>query len=113
MKALDVTGGLVDHNHHKGLSLKQASSYGTEREAQLPLEDSVRMSSRKVLAVNHVFELSWSSWKRETGERHFSQSYPNGKELFFPHTRPAKALLRTTRPCQEGRTVAAKEGIAG
>lgn len=51
-----VIGGLVDHNHHKGLTFKQASSYGIEH-AQLPLADFVKMNSRKVLAVNHVFEI--------------------------------------------------------
>ncbi|XP_051041375.1 LOW QUALITY PROTEIN: tRNA methyltransferase 10 homolog A-like [Phodopus roborovskii] len=51
-----VIGGLVDHNHHKGLTLKQASIYGIEH-AQLPLADFVKMNSRKVLAVNHVFEI--------------------------------------------------------
>ncbi|XP_052035114.1 tRNA methyltransferase 10 homolog A isoform X2 [Apodemus sylvaticus] len=49
-----VIGGLVDHNHHKGLTFKQASSYGIEH-AQLPLADFVKMNSRKVLAVNHEF----------------------------------------------------------
>ncbi|KAM6220961.1 tRNA methyltransferase 10 homolog A [Rhynchocyon petersi] len=51
-----VIGGLVDHNHHKGLTYKQASSDGIEH-AQLPLGNFVKMNSRKVLAVNHVFEI--------------------------------------------------------
>ncbi|XP_004703495.1 tRNA methyltransferase 10 homolog A isoform X1 [Echinops telfairi] len=51
-----VIGGLVDHNHHKGLTYKQASDYGIEH-AQLPLGNFVKMNSRKVLAVNHVFEI--------------------------------------------------------
>ncbi|KAM9237367.1 tRNA methyltransferase 10 homolog A isoform 2-T3 [Dugong dugon] len=51
-----VIGGLVDHNHHKGITYKQASDYGIEH-AQLPLGNFVKMNSRKVLAVNHVFEI--------------------------------------------------------
>nr|XP_004661696.1 tRNA methyltransferase 10 homolog A isoform X2 [Jaculus jaculus]XP_044999323.1 tRNA methyltransferase 10 homolog A isoform X2 [Jaculus jaculus]XP_044999324.1 tRNA methyltransferase 10 homolog A isoform X2 [Jaculus jaculus] len=51
-----VIGGLVDHNHHKGFTYKQASDYGIEH-AQLPLGNFVKMNSRKVLAVNHVFEI--------------------------------------------------------
>ncbi|XP_069878425.1 tRNA methyltransferase 10 homolog A [Dipodomys merriami] len=51
-----VIGGLVDHNHHKGFTYKQASDYGIDH-AQLPLGHFVKMNSRKVLAVNHVFEI--------------------------------------------------------
>ncbi|XP_059932797.1 RNA (guanine-9-)-methyltransferase domain-containing protein 2 [Gadus macrocephalus] len=51
-----VIGGLVDHNHHKGLSFERAQELGIEH-AQLPLSSFVKMNSRKVLAVNHVFEI--------------------------------------------------------
>ncbi|XP_064440923.1 tRNA methyltransferase 10 homolog A isoform X1 [Mirounga angustirostris] len=47
-----VIGGLVDHNHHKGLTYKQASDHGIDH-AQLPLGNFVKMNSRKVLAINH------------------------------------------------------------
>lgn len=64
------------------------------------------------LPLLQCLKLSWSSWKQETGKRHFLQSYPSGKELFL-HIRPAKALLRTTSPCQEDGTVPARESIVG
>ncbi|KFO88808.1 tRNA methyltransferase 10 A, partial [Buceros rhinoceros silvestris] len=51
-----VIGGLVDHNHHKGITYKQAVEQGIGH-AQLPLGNFVKMNSRKVLAVNHVFEI--------------------------------------------------------
>ncbi|XP_018419780.1 PREDICTED: tRNA methyltransferase 10 homolog A [Nanorana parkeri] len=51
-----IIGGLVDHNHHKGITYKQALDFGI-RHAQLPLGNFVKMNSRKVLAVNHVFEI--------------------------------------------------------
>uniref|UniRef100_A0A8C7YGZ4 tRNA methyltransferase 10 homolog A n=1 Tax=Oryzias sinensis TaxID=183150 RepID=A0A8C7YGZ4_9TELE len=62
-----VIGGLVDHNHHKGITFEKAKELGIEH-AQLPLSAFVRMNSRKVLAVNHVFEiilafLEKSSWQ--------------------------------------------------
>nr|XP_039324453.1 tRNA methyltransferase 10 homolog A isoform X2 [Saimiri boliviensis boliviensis] len=44
-----VIGGL-------GVTYKQASDYGINH-AQLPLGNFVKMNSRKVLAVNHVFEI--------------------------------------------------------
>ena len=57
-------------------------------------------------------KLSWSSWKQETGKRHFLQSCPKRKGLFL-HIRPVKVLLRTTSPCQKDGTVTARESIAG
>ncbi|XP_029453141.1 tRNA methyltransferase 10 homolog A isoform X2 [Rhinatrema bivittatum] len=51
-----VIGGLVDHNHHKGLTYQRAEELGISH-AQLPLGNFVKMNSRKVLAVNHVFEI--------------------------------------------------------
>ncbi|XP_059210570.1 RNA (guanine-9-)-methyltransferase domain-containing protein 2 [Centropristis striata] len=62
-----VIGGLVDHNHHKGITFERAKELGISH-AQLPLSSFVKMNSRKVLAVNHVFEiilayLEKGSWK--------------------------------------------------
>ncbi|KAM9832800.1 RNA (guanine-9-)-methyltransferase domain-containing protein 2 [Syngnathus typhle] len=51
-----VIGGLVDHNHHKGITMERAQNLGLCH-AQLPLDSFVQMNSRKVLAVNHVFEI--------------------------------------------------------
>ncbi|KAF7644424.1 hypothetical protein LDENG_00222320 [Lucifuga dentata] len=51
-----VIGGLVDHNHHKGITFEKAKELGIDH-AQLPLSSFVKMNSRKVLAVNHVFEI--------------------------------------------------------
>ncbi|XP_053556768.1 tRNA methyltransferase 10 homolog A [Bombina bombina] len=51
-----IIGGLVDHNHHKGITYKQALDLGISH-AQLPLGSFVKMNTRKVLAVNHVFEI--------------------------------------------------------
>ncbi|XP_026072743.1 tRNA methyltransferase 10 homolog A [Carassius auratus] len=51
-----VIGGLVDHNHHKGITFDRAQELGIAH-AQLPLGSFVKMNSRKVLAVNHVFEI--------------------------------------------------------
>lgn len=62
-----VIGGLVDHNMHKGLCLERAMEKGISH-AQLPIGKYVNMVTRKVLTINHVFEilskfLETSNWK--------------------------------------------------
>ncbi|XP_038215850.1 tRNA methyltransferase 10 homolog A [Zerene cesonia] len=51
-----IIGGLVDHNKHKGLCHKLAVDQGI-RHAQLPLDKYVNMKTRKVLTIDHVFEI--------------------------------------------------------
>lgn len=57
LEALDpnsvyIIGGLVDHNHHKGLSLSRAEERGF-RTARLPLGEHVSMKTRTVLTIVH------------------------------------------------------------
>jgi tRNA (guanine9-N1)-methyltransferase len=51
-----VIGGLVDHNRLKGVCHERAVERGIAT-AQLPIAEYLAMSSRKVLTVNHVFEI--------------------------------------------------------
>ena len=51
-----VIGGLVDHNLHKGLCHKLAKETGVSH-ARLPLEEFVEMKTRKVLTIDHVFQI--------------------------------------------------------
>ncbi|XP_045445952.1 tRNA methyltransferase 10 homolog A [Melitaea cinxia] len=51
-----IIGGLVDHNKHKGLCHKIAVEQGI-RHGQLPLDKYVNMKTRKVLTIDHVFEI--------------------------------------------------------
>ncbi|KAI9296387.1 hypothetical protein K502DRAFT_177008 [Neoconidiobolus thromboides FSU 785] len=58
---LDITktyiiGGIVDKNRHKFLTLNKAKELGI-KSAKLPIGDYIKIASRKVLAVNHVFEI--------------------------------------------------------
>ncbi|KAK4556469.1 tRNA (guanine(9)-N(1))-methyltransferase [Recurvomyces mirabilis] len=51
-----IIGGLVDKNREKGICYKRATQRGI-RTAKLPIGDYLQMSSRKVLATNHVNEI--------------------------------------------------------
>lgn len=47
-----IIGGLVDHNHHKGLSLQKAEENGLKT-ARLPLAEYISMKTRTVLTIVH------------------------------------------------------------
>lgn len=51
-----IIGGLVDKNREKGICYKRATQRGV-RTAKLPIGEYLQMSSRKVLATNHVNEI--------------------------------------------------------
>ncbi|XP_072314577.1 tRNA methyltransferase 10 homolog A [Eucyclogobius newberryi] len=73
-----VIGGLVDHNHHKGLTFDKAKELGIAH-AQLPLNSFVKMNSRKVLAVNHVFEIILSYLEKGNWQDAFFTVLPQRK----------------------------------
>ena len=51
-----IIGGLVDRNRHKGVCYKRAMDRGMKT-AKLPIGDYMQMSSRFILATNHVVEI--------------------------------------------------------
>ncbi|XP_050543459.1 tRNA methyltransferase 10 homolog A [Daktulosphaira vitifoliae] len=62
-----VIGGLVDHNSCKGASLNHAEQLGISH-ARLPINEYIDMKTRKILTINHVYEViskvvSGDSWK--------------------------------------------------
>ncbi|XP_028330049.1 tRNA methyltransferase 10 homolog A [Gouania willdenowi] len=83
LKELDQTkayviGGLVDHNHHKGITFEKAKEFGIEH-AQLPLSCFIKMNSRKVLAVNHVFEIILAYLEKGSWQEAFCTILPQRK----------------------------------
>ncbi|KAM4536801.1 tRNA methyltransferase 10 homolog A isoform 1-T1 [Odontesthes bonariensis] len=73
-----VIGGLVDHNHHKGITFQRAEELGIKH-AQLPLSSFVQMNSRKVLAVNHVFEIILAYLEKGSWQEAFFTVLPQRK----------------------------------
>nr|XP_006629928.2 PREDICTED: tRNA methyltransferase 10 homolog A isoform X1 [Lepisosteus oculatus] len=73
-----VIGGLVDHNHHKGITYQKAQDLGINH-AQLPLCNFVKMNSRKVLAVNHVFEIILAYLEKKDWKEAFFTVLPQRK----------------------------------
>ncbi|XP_028254132.1 tRNA methyltransferase 10 homolog A [Parambassis ranga] len=73
-----VIGGLVDHNHHKGYTFEKAKELGITH-AQLPLSSFVKMNSRKVLAVNHVFEIILAYLEKGSWQEAFFTILPQRK----------------------------------
>ncbi|KAL8679611.1 MAG: hypothetical protein Q9186_004124 [Xanthomendoza sp. 1 TL-2023] len=51
-----IIGGIVDKNRHKGICYKRALDRGMKT-AKLPIGDYMKMTSRFVLATNHVVEI--------------------------------------------------------
>ena len=51
-----IIGGLVDRNRHKGVCYKRAAAVGIKT-ARLPIGEYLDMSTRTILATNHVVEI--------------------------------------------------------
>ncbi|OTF69927.1 tRNA (Guanine-1)-methyltransferase-like protein [Euroglyphus maynei] len=52
-----IIGGLIDHNRHKCLCLKRAREEFQMNCGQLPIEDHIQMSQRRILSIPHVYEI--------------------------------------------------------
>ena len=73
-----IIGGLVDHNRHKGVCYKKAVDRGI-RTAKLPIGDYMQMTSRFVLATNHVVEIMLRWLELGNWGKAFTQVMPKRK----------------------------------
>ncbi|KAL6266941.1 hypothetical protein P5V15_000026 [Pogonomyrmex californicus] len=73
-----VIGGLVDHNAHKGMCHKLAIEAGV-RHGRLPLDKFLQMKARKVLTIDHVFEILLRISEGNTWQEAFLKVLPERK----------------------------------
>ncbi|XP_012543434.1 tRNA methyltransferase 10 homolog A [Monomorium pharaonis] len=73
-----VIGGLVDHNAHKGMCHKLAIEAGV-RHGRLPLDKFLQMKARKVLTIDHVFEILLRVSEGDTWQEAFLKVLPERK----------------------------------
>ncbi|XP_032688101.1 tRNA methyltransferase 10 homolog A isoform X2 [Odontomachus brunneus] len=73
-----VIGGLVDHNFHKGICHKLANEAGI-RHGRLPLDKFLQMKARKVLTIDHVFEILLRITEGDTWQEAFLKVLPERK----------------------------------
>ena len=73
-----IIGGLVDRNRHKGVCYKRAMDRGMKT-AKLPIGDYMQMTSRFVLATNHVAEVMLRWLELDDWGKAFLQVMPKRK----------------------------------
>jgi tRNA (guanine9-N1)-methyltransferase len=73
-----IIGGLVDKNREKGLCHRRATERGIKT-ARLPIGEFMEMTSRKVLATNHVVEIMLRWLENRDWARAFEEVIPKRK----------------------------------
>ncbi|CAF0833112.1 unnamed protein product [Adineta steineri] len=75
-----VIGGIVDHNSRKGLCYQLAVE-NKWRHARLPIDEFIKMNTRRVLACNHVMEILLNYIKLGDWKKAFEENIPKRKQV--------------------------------
>jgi len=75
-----VIGGIVDHNSRKGLCHGLALEHQW-RHARLPIDEFIKMNTRRVLACNHVMEILLNYIQLGDWKQAFEQHIPKRKQI--------------------------------
>lgn len=78
--AVYVIGGLVDHNHHKSLTLELAQKHQI-RTARLPLSEHLVMKTRTVLTINQCFDIVLGVSEGKTWKEVLVEALPARKNI--------------------------------
>nr|XP_012222722.1 PREDICTED: tRNA methyltransferase 10 homolog A isoform X2 [Linepithema humile] len=100
-----IIGGLVDHNSHKGICHKLAIEAGI-RHGRLPLDKFLQMKARKVLTIDHVFEILLRVTEGNTWQEAFLKVLPERKKArpivpAQPKEEESRDPSNTTTPSDE------------
>ncbi|CAF0807435.1 unnamed protein product [Rotaria sordida] len=74
-----VIGGIVDHNARKGLCYQLALA-NKWRHARLPIDEFIKLNTRRVLACNHVMEILLNYIQLGDWKKAFEQNIPKRKQ---------------------------------
>jgi tRNA (guanine9-N1)-methyltransferase len=74
-----VIGGIVDHNSRKGLCYQLALE-NKWRHARLPIDEFVKLNTRRVLACNHVMEILLNYIQLGDWKKAFEENIPKRKQ---------------------------------
>lgn len=74
-----IIGGIVDHNSKKGLCYQLAVE-NKWRHARLPIDEFIKLNTRRVLACNHVMEILLNYIQLGNWKQAFEQNIPKRKQ---------------------------------
>lgn len=74
-----VIGGIVDHNSKKGLCYQLALD-NKWKHARLPIDEFIKLNTRRVLACNHVMEILLNYTRLGDWKQAFEQHIPKRKQ---------------------------------
>jgi len=80
-KTVYVIGGIVDHNSRKGLC-HQLAIDSKWRHARLPIDEFIKLNTRRVLACNHVMEILLNYIQLGDWKKAFEKNIPKRKQKF-------------------------------